>query len=45
MIAHELCTALVGRDGRIVEIWRGNEWTPEEALNAVQTRVATQADG
>lgn len=29
---HTLATALVGPDGKIVEIWRGNAWKPEEVL-------------
>jgi protein SCO1/2 len=32
---HNLATALVGPDGRVHTIWRGNEWTPEEAVAAV----------
>lgn len=29
---HTLATALIGPDGKIVEIWRGNGWKPEEVL-------------
>ena len=29
---HTLATALIGPDGRIVEIWRGNAWKPAEVL-------------
>ncbi|HEY0947506.1 MAG TPA: SCO family protein [Opitutaceae bacterium] len=29
---HTLCTALLGPDGRVVEIWRGNGWRVEEVL-------------
>ena len=29
---HTLATALVGPDGKIVEIFRGNAWKPEEVL-------------
>lgn len=29
---HTLATALVGPDGRVIEIWRGNAWQPEEVL-------------
>ncbi len=32
---HTLATALVGPDGRIIEIWRGNAWQPEEVLTAL----------
>jgi protein SCO1/2 len=31
-ISHGLATALIDADGRIVEIWRGNGWKPEEVL-------------
>ena len=31
-ISHSLATALVGRDGKIAKIWRGNAWTPGEVL-------------
>jgi len=34
-ISHSLATALVDADGRIVEIWRGNGWKPEEVLSRV----------
>ncbi|ARA92362.1 hypothetical protein AWN76_003710 [Rhodothermaceae bacterium RA] len=34
-IDHNLATALIGPDGRVVEIWRGNRWTPDEVLAAV----------
>lgn len=29
---HTLATALIGPDRRVVEIWRGNAWKPEEVL-------------
>jgi protein SCO1/2 len=32
-ITHNLRTAVVGPDGRIIKIYTGNEWTPEEILN------------
>jgi protein SCO1 len=33
---HTLCTALVGPDGNILEIWRGNAWSTDEALTALR---------
>jgi protein SCO1/2 len=33
---HTLCTALIGPDGRVVELWRGNGWKPEEILAAIR---------
>ena len=35
-IDHTLATAVVGRDGRIVEIWRGNGWSSDEVLTAMR---------
>jgi len=37
---HTLCTALIGTDGRIVEIWRGNGWRMEETLDALNQEIA-----
>lgn len=36
LIDHDLRTALVGPDGRLVHIWRSNEWTPYEVRNRVE---------
>ncbi len=35
-IIHNLTTVLVGPGGRVREIWRGKDWTPEEVLRAVE---------
>jgi protein SCO1/2 len=35
-IRHNLVTALVDRSGRIEEIWRGNDWQPEQVLTAIR---------
>jgi protein SCO1/2 len=32
---HTLCTALIGADGRIVQLWRGNGWRIDEVLAAL----------
>lgn len=37
---HTLCTALIGPDGRVREIWRGNAWKPEDVINALKNAVA-----
>jgi protein SCO1/2 len=29
-VEHTLATAVIGRDGRIEEIWRGNAWSATE---------------
>ena len=34
-IDHDLRTALIGPDGRLVHIWRSNVWTPYE----IRTRI------
>jgi protein SCO1/2 len=39
-VIHSLRTALIGPDGKIVKVYRGNEWTPEELLKEIQ-RVLT----
>ena len=36
-ITHNLRTALVGADGRIVKLYSGNEWTPAKALDDIRT--------
>ena len=41
VLNHTLCTALVGSDGRIIELWRGNGWSAEEALEAVAAANGT----
>lgn len=32
---HTLATALIGPDGRVRTIWRGNDWKPDEVLAAL----------
>ena len=32
-VIHSLRTAVVGADGRLLKLYRGNEWKPEEILN------------
>jgi protein SCO1/2 len=36
LIDHTLATAVIGRDGRIVEIWRGNGWSAADVLDALR---------
>jgi protein SCO1/2 len=31
-IAHNLRTAIIGRDGKLVKVYTGNEWSPEQVL-------------
>lgn len=42
-ITHGLATALISADGKIVKLWRGNGWTPEEVL-AVLAHSETHHD-
>jgi protein SCO1/2 len=35
-LSHGLATALVNGDGKILKIWRGNEWKPEEVITALR---------
>ena len=35
-ILHNLRTAIIGKDGRLVRILNGNEWTPEELMTAIR---------
>ena len=41
-IAHGLATALVGADGIIRKIWRGNGWQPTEVLAALRENPASR---
>ncbi|AMY08802.1 BsSco [Luteitalea pratensis] len=36
LLDHTLATAVVGRDGRVVEIWRGNGWSSDEVLKTMR---------
>jgi protein SCO1/2 len=35
-ITHNLVTAVVGPDGRVRRLFRGNEWTPDDVLRVVE---------
>lgn len=35
-ISHGLATALIGPDGSVVKIWRGNAWTPSEVIDELR---------
>lgn len=35
-ITHDLRTALIGPDGKLVHVWRSNVWTPEEVASWVR---------
>jgi protein SCO1/2 len=36
LLDHTLATAVIGPDGRVLEIWRGNGWKAEEVLAALR---------
>lgn len=38
-ISHGLTTALISRDGKILKLWRGNGWTPEEVIAALSASL------
>ena len=38
-VVHSLRTAVIGPDGRIVKVYRGNEWKPEEILKDLEAAV------
>jgi len=40
-VVHSLRTAVVGADGRLIKIYRGNEWKPEEILNELKALPAS----
>jgi protein SCO1 len=41
-IIHSLRTAVIGPDSKIVKIYRGNEWKPDEVLKDVQAVIASK---
>lgn len=41
-IMHNLTTALIGTDGKLVWLWRGNTWTPEDIFNVIEETAASQ---
>jgi protein SCO1/2 len=41
-IQHNLRTAVIGRDGRLVSMFGGNDWTPDDLLTALRGAVATR---
>jgi protein SCO1/2 len=41
-IVHNLRTAIIGRDGRVVKFYTGSDWTPGAVLADLRTAVATR---
>jgi len=42
-INHTLATALIAPDGALHTVWRGNRWTPDEVLDALDALPATRS--
>lgn len=43
LITHNLVTALLSPEGRLVQIWKRNEWTPSEVRNRLKEMLAARA--
>lgn len=41
-ITHTLSTTLVGRDGKVVKFYPGNEWTPEQVVGDVKQSMVNE---
>jgi protein SCO1/2 len=41
-VIHGLRTAVIGPDGKIVKVYRGNEWKPDEVLKEIQILVPSK---
>jgi protein SCO1/2 len=44
LLDHTLATAVVGQDGRVIEIWRGNGWTAEEVVSTLRTAATASTE-
>lgn len=42
-VIHSLRTAVIGPDGKVVKLYRGNEWKPEQLLSDLKTLVPSPA--
>lgn len=38
-IIHSLSTAIIGRDGRLVKLYAGSDWTPEEVFKVIRSEL------
>ncbi|HEY0432164.1 MAG TPA: SCO family protein, partial [Pyrinomonadaceae bacterium] len=41
-VIHSLRTAIIGPDGKVVKVYRGNEWKPEDLVKEIQEQLATK---
>ncbi len=44
LISHDLRTALIGPDGRLVQLWKSNVWTPYEVQRSVRETLTGHPD-
>jgi len=44
LISHDLRTAVIGPDGRLVQLWKSNLWTPYEIQRTVREALTGHAD-
>jgi protein SCO1/2 len=44
LISHDLRTALIGPDGKLVHVWKSNVWTPYEVQRRVRETLTGSAD-
>lgn len=44
LISHDLRTALIGPDGRLVHLWKSNVWTPYEVQRMVRETLTEKKD-
>ena len=42
-VIHSLRTAVISPDGKLVKLYRGNEWKPEEIFNDLKSLSSTTA--
>ena len=42
LLDHTLATAVLGPDGRVHEIWRGNGWKADELIAALRAASSTE---
>jgi protein SCO1/2 len=41
-VIHSLRTAVIGPDGKVIKVYRGNEWKPEEMLKELQAATTSK---
>ena len=44
LISHDLRTALISPDGRLVHLWKSNVWTPYEVQRRVRETLTGERD-